>query len=271
MLRQLACDRLRQRDNATAGARLGWPEVVVAVDLDEDLCDFTLGVERVEPPSAQPEELARTEAAVPADQHECPVSRANDPRLGLLADNGGPTQTQLPQTGSPSIDAIPNDACQTAPLATGITTDQRQLARPKQSGGKCDIGAVEVQLPPAPAPALQVTRSVAVPGEMVTISGTGCITDEVSGPRAAVTIAGVVAGNVAFTPPLSFGPINAEADGTWSTTIVVPAGTPPGTYAMNATCTLVNIAEVSAQASGTFQYAPGSLTIAMTVTPKFTG
>ena len=72
----------------------------------------------------------------------------NDPMVGALASNGGPTQTQLPQTGSPLIDAIPSAACRTAPLATGITIDQRHLVRPEQTGGNCDIGAVEVQLPP---------------------------------------------------------------------------------------------------------------------------
>ena len=71
------------------------------------------------------------------------------PQLGGLASNGGPTQTLLPQTGSPLIDAIPSAACQTAPLATGITTDQRGLPRPDSFSPNCDIGAVEVQ---APAP-----------------------------------------------------------------------------------------------------------------------
>lgn len=83
----------------------------------------------------------------------------NNPMLGALAANGGPTMTLLPQTGSPLIDAIPNGSCQSA-TATGITTDQRGFARPEQAGGKCDIGAVEVQLvtptptpEPTPAPA----------------------------------------------------------------------------------------------------------------------
>jgi hypothetical protein len=71
----------------------------------------------------------------------------NDPMLGALGDNGGPTPTMLPQTGSPLIDAIPNAACQTDP-APGVTTDQRALPRPEQAGGLCDIGAVEVQAPP---------------------------------------------------------------------------------------------------------------------------
>jgi len=70
---------------------------------------------------------------------------AGNPALGALANNGGPTQTLLPATGSPLIDSIPNGACQTPPLASGITTDQRSLSRPSPTGGACDIGAVEVQ------------------------------------------------------------------------------------------------------------------------------
>jgi predicted outer membrane repeat protein len=68
-----------------------------------------------------------------------------DPQLGPLANNGGPTLTELPAATSPLIDGIPLAACQTAPLATGITADQRGFARP--SGLGCDIGAVEVQVP----------------------------------------------------------------------------------------------------------------------------
>lgn len=87
-----------------------------------------------------------------------------DPMLGSLADNGGPTMTLLPQTGSPLIDGIPNAACQTG-AASGITSDQRGLPRPETAGGKCDIGAVEVQAvipvtpitPVTPAPALVET------------------------------------------------------------------------------------------------------------------
>jgi hypothetical protein len=71
------------------------------------------------------------------------VGASNDPQVGALASNGGPTQTRLPATGSPLIDAIPAAACQTG-NASGIVTDQRTLARP--SNGACDIGAVEVQV-----------------------------------------------------------------------------------------------------------------------------
>jgi len=75
-------------------------------------------------------------------------SNAGDPLLGALANNGGPTQTRLPQDGpSPLIDAIPPAACQTG-NAAGVTTDQRGVTRPQGAG--CDIGAVEVAVPVAP-------------------------------------------------------------------------------------------------------------------------
>jgi len=67
-----------------------------------------------------------------------------DPLLGAAANNGGPGPTQLPQVGSPLIDAIPNASCQTDG-ASGITTDERGLPRPDSASPNCDIGAVEVQ------------------------------------------------------------------------------------------------------------------------------
>ncbi len=51
--------------------------------------------------------------------------------LGPLADNTGPTQTHLPQFGSPAID---HGTCK-------FEEDQRGVARPQ--GGGCDIGSVE--------------------------------------------------------------------------------------------------------------------------------
>ena len=67
---------------------------------------------------------------------------AGDPALGALANNGGSTQTRLPQSGSHLVDVIPLGSCKSGG-ATTITTDQRDLPRPAGSG--CDIGAVEVQ------------------------------------------------------------------------------------------------------------------------------
>ena len=72
------------------------------------------------------------------------VQNVGDFGLGPLADNGGPTRTLLPQTGSPLIDAAPEAACDPA-----VTVDQRSLARPSDGNGDgvlaCDVGSVEVQ------------------------------------------------------------------------------------------------------------------------------
>ena len=78
-------------------------------------------------------------------------------KLGSLANNGGPTETFLPQTGSPAI-----GAGSIALIPTGDTTDQRGLAR--TLAGKVDIGSVEVQ----PV----VTLTVTAPAAQSAISGT---------------------------------------------------------------------------------------------------
>jgi hypothetical protein len=68
---------------------------------------------------------------------------AADPLLGEVADNGGPTETQLPAAASPLLDGIPGSACRNDGAAD-ITTDQRGVTRPQGDG--CDIGAVEVEV-----------------------------------------------------------------------------------------------------------------------------
>jgi hypothetical protein len=55
-----------------------------------------------------------------------------NPVLGVLTNNGGPTQTHLPAADSPAVDNGAN---------AGITSDQRGVARPQGAG--FDIGAVE--------------------------------------------------------------------------------------------------------------------------------
>jgi hypothetical protein len=86
---------------------------------------------------------------------------AADPLLGVLADNGGPTLTMLPQPGSPLLDAVATADCQ-AGSASGVTTDQRGITRPQGTG--CDIGAVEVFV------AAPTTTSVAG-GSTTTVAG----------------------------------------------------------------------------------------------------
>ena len=60
--------------------------------------------------------------------------------LGALASNG-PTQTLLPDPGSPLLDAVPIADCR-ADGAASVTFDQRGVTRPQGAG--CDVGAVEV-------------------------------------------------------------------------------------------------------------------------------
>ncbi len=65
---------------------------------------------------------------------------AGDPMLGALANNGGPTQTLLPASGSAAVNRIPNAQCV-------LPYDQRGAVRPEgpalPSSGMCDSGAVE--------------------------------------------------------------------------------------------------------------------------------
>jgi hypothetical protein len=80
-----------------------------------------------------------------SDDGSCHFTKSHDhnsknPKLGTLANHGGPTQTQLPQTGSPAIDGGLNAPCP--------ATDQRGKKRPQDGDGNgskiCDVGSVEV-------------------------------------------------------------------------------------------------------------------------------
>jgi hypothetical protein len=75
----------------------------------------------------------------------CSISQAtNDhffvsgPVVNVLADNGGPTQTNALPPGSPAIDKADNHTCS--------PTDQRGFARPAFGGAalRCDVGAFEL-------------------------------------------------------------------------------------------------------------------------------
>ncbi len=63
-----------------------------------------------------------------------------DPQLGILTDNGGPTQTQALLAGSPAIDAG-NPAAPGSGGNACAAIDQRGFLRPQ--GQACDIGAFE--------------------------------------------------------------------------------------------------------------------------------
>jgi CSLREA domain-containing protein len=92
-----------------------------------------------------------------------------DPSLGPLANNGGPTMTHALLPGSPAIDAgdicVVNNSCSPA-LASVLTTDQRGTGFSRLVNAAVDIGAFEVQASPPP-PTVQFSSAT------YTISETG--------------------------------------------------------------------------------------------------
>ncbi|HQR11561.1 MAG TPA: IPTL-CTERM sorting domain-containing protein [Casimicrobiaceae bacterium] len=71
-----------------------------------------------------------------------------DPLLGALANNGGPTQTMALQAGSPAINSGSNPA--------GLAFDQRGAGFPRTVGAQTDMGAVEGVGAPPPPPVITV-------------------------------------------------------------------------------------------------------------------
>ncbi|NJO18217.1 MAG: CSLREA domain-containing protein [Thioploca sp.] len=75
----------------------------------------------------------------------CNPTWIGDPKLGPLANNGGPTLTHALLSGSIAIDAGDNAICTAEPV-NGL--DQRGVSRFSSfTGSQCDIGAYEYQLP----------------------------------------------------------------------------------------------------------------------------
>ncbi len=68
-----------------------------------------------------------------------------DPLLGPLQDNGGPTETHALLFGSPAIDTA-NPAAPGSGGNACEATDQRGVSRPQPPGSDCDIGAFEFEL-----------------------------------------------------------------------------------------------------------------------------
>jgi len=66
----------------------------------------------------------------------CGFATTADPKLGALANNGGQTDTMMPQSYSPAIEGGTNTFCP--------AVDQRSIARP--DGALCDVGAVEAEI-----------------------------------------------------------------------------------------------------------------------------
>lgn len=150
------------------------------------------------------------------------------------------SSTVLDQGESATANAtLPGSTTGTVTFAVDVTHSS--------SGVDSKTGTVELSEPcEAAAALLQVGPGAIVPGEIATISGTGCSS-------------GTVTGSIAFNPALTFGPVSVAADGAWSTTVVVPSGTPAGNYVVSATCALPAQPGLVAQATPNLlaQGAPG--------------
>ena len=126
---------------------------------------------------------------------------AADPKLGALADNGGPTDTMALGSGSAAIDAGDDTVCSDATTVNNL--DQRGVARPH--GAHCDIGAFELFIP------LGVkTFSATSPSTSLSIPIPAFTPNDSTPPASAYLI------TVSNTQPLS-------TDGGWSSSV-------PATY-----------------------------------------
>ena len=111
-----------------------------------------------------------------------------DPLLGVLANNGGATQTRALSAGSPAIDAGSNAACP--------ATDQRGVARPFPAGGNCDIGAFEFRPPVDLAIAKSDGKECANKDDVLSYSIT--VTNKSTEDATGVTVTDVLPGGVTY-------------------------------------------------------------------------
>jgi hypothetical protein len=125
-----------------------------------------------------------------ASDSTCSLSTTNadlfpdDPQLGPLADNGGPTKTMPLQAGSPAIGTANTSSCP--------PTDERGIPRGQTVGAVCDIGAYEIAPPRATSTAVSCAPNPVQAGSptqctvTVTDTDTGTPTD----PTGTVTLGG---------------------------------------------------------------------------------
>jgi hypothetical protein len=109
--------------------------------------------------------------------------------LGALQNNGGLTQTYMPASGSPLVDAGSNSA--------SLTTDQRGPGYVRVYGTKADIGAVEVQ--PAGLPTAAATSS-----DVTTAGGTSQTVTVTYAGTNPINVSNLHTGNITVTGPAGF-------------------------------------------------------------------
>ncbi|MGO9463201.1 MAG: Ig-like domain repeat protein, partial [Isosphaeraceae bacterium] len=136
-----------------------------------------------------------------------------DPGIGLLADNGGPTQTIALLAGSPAIDAGSVALAVDPTTGQSLAYDQRGVGYPRIVAGMVDIGAYEGPDPTTTTVTTSTTPSVY--GEPVTFTATVTATPPLSGTAISPT------GTVTFydgTTLLGTGTLNARGVAAYETT-----------------------------------------------------
>ncbi len=122
-----------------------------------------------------------------------------DPLLGPLQDNGGPTFTHAPLTGSLAIDAGSNPAA--------LANDQRGPGFSRVSGAQADVGAFELQSADVSVTKVDTPDPVTA-GERLTYT----ITVQNAGPDTATTV------GLSDTLPAGTTFVSLSAPGGWSCT-----------------------------------------------------
>ena len=160
------------------------------------------------------------------------IITGEDPLLGLLSDNGGPTATMALLQGSPAIDAGANTFVTSPPLEGPPYTDQRGRPRIADGGSgvaATDIGAYELILLPT---AINVGVSDPSPtlGEAVTFTAT--ITSSAAATGTPTGTIQFFIDGAAFGDPLALegGRVTSDAD----SALVLGSHTVTATYSSNA-------------------------------------
>ncbi len=162
-----------------------------------------------------------------------PIHGVLDPKLGPLANNGGPTQTCALLAGSPAIDRGSNPA--------GLAYDQRGTGYPRVLGAQADMGAYES------------TASATVP-TVTTISPT-------SGSTAGGTTVTITGAGFTGATEVDFGGVQATGfvvDTATQITATSPAGT--GTVDVTVT-TAAGTSTTSSADRFTYQAPSGNLVV----------
>ncbi len=186
----------------------------------------------------------------PPSNDTCSFTASGDilnssPRLGSLGDNGGPSQTEALEAGSPAIGGGNPSGC-TDLAGDALTTDERGALRP--AGSACDIGAYQVALP------VVQTGTAFVSGSAVVLSGTAADPD----PRAASVV-------FQYGTSVSYGhttAVQSLSGGSAATSFTAKlSGLAPGTY---------HFRIVATGADGTTAGSDGVFTVAAMIRPAVT-